>query len=395
MYSQGEIEDAVAAGALAPEQAASFREFVAARNQIPTADEEHFRLIRGYNDIFVAYACIAALIAVGMIGTLIPIGVRGGGGFGPFPSLPIMAPLFVTAASWGLAEIFTLRRRTALPSWLLAFSFGFGAFMTLLMILLPMLGSPAGMGSSSGGALLSAVAAAIAAAATWAFWLRFRVPVAPTIAVGLGVIATIAVLGAMFTGTRGGAGILSVIMFLIGIGVFAYAMWWDMQDRWRITDRNEVGLWMHGLAALLLVFSITAMLGVSQGIASVSSAMIMIVLFLAFALLSLVVNRKALLLTALAPLIQAVNSLARGGSGSGSSSYNAYGPGSGGDYNGPGSNMFGGTLVTVVVISLILLLLALFWSPIRRAVLRILPAGLRNRLAPSEATPFEQARHFE
>jgi len=321
MYSQGEIEDAVAAGALAPDQAASFREFVAARNRTPTADEEHFRLIRGYNDFFVAYACIAALVAVGMVGALIPIGGRGGGGFGPFPSLPIMAPLFVAASSWGLAEIFTLRRRTALPSWLLVFTFGFAVLMTMLAIVAPM------TGSSSGSALLTGLAAAIAAAATWGFWLRFRVPVAPAVAVGLGVIAIIAMLGVMFTGTRGGAGILGVIGFLIGLGIFAYAMWWDMQDRWRVTDRNEVALWMHGLAAVLLVFSITALLGVNQGITSVSSAITMIALFLAFALLSLVVNRKALILTALAPLIHAVNSLVQGGPRSGSPGYSSYGSG--------------------------------------------------------------------
>jgi hypothetical protein len=388
MYSQGEIDDAVTAGALAPEQAASFREFVAGRNQTPTADEEYFRWIRGYNDFFVAYACIAALVAVGMVGALIPIGGRSGGGFGPFPSLPIMAPLFVAAASWGLAEIFTLRRRTALPSWLLTLTFGFGVFMTLLMIVAPM------MGSISSVAILSALAAAIAAAATWGFWLRFRVPVAPAMAVGLAVIAITALLGVMFAGNRSGGAILSIITLLIGLGVFAYALWWDMKDRWRITDRSEVALWLHILAAALLVLPLANLLGVGQGIGSAGSAVVMVLLFLVFALLSLVVNRKALLLTALAPLIQAINSLIQGSRRS--SSYDTYGSSSGSSgYSGPGSDMFGGTVVTVVIISLILLLLAIFWSPIRRGVLGILPAGLRDRLAPSGGTPIEQARPFE
>jgi len=381
MYSQGEIEAAVAAGALAPEQAASFREFVAARNNTPTADEEYFRWIRGYNDIFVAYACMAALVAVGMIGALVPIGGRGAG-FGPFPSLPILAPLFVAAASWGLAEIFTLRRRTALPSWLLTISFAFGVLLTLLAILAPM------MGSASGVAVLSAVAAAIAAVATWAFWLRFRVPVAPSISVGMGVIAIMALFGVMFAGSRGGGDIMAIIALLIGVGVFAYAMWWDLQDRWRVTERADVALWLHLLAALLLVFPLTALLGVGQGIGSAGSAAVMILLFLLFAFMSLVVNRKALVLTALAPLIQAVNSLIPGRSGS---SYGGYGGGYG---RSPG-DMLGGTVVTVVIISLILLLLAIFWSPVRRGVLGILPARLRERLSPTHETPLEEARRFE
>jgi hypothetical protein len=124
----------------------------------------------------------------------------------------------------------------------------------------------------------------------------------------------------------------------------------------------------------------------------------MILLFLLFALLALVVNRKAILLIALIPLIQAVNSLIRGGPSRSASSYDEYGSSYGSSansYGGPGSEMFGGTVVTMVIISLIMLLLAIYWSPIRRSVLGILPAGLRHRLAPSETSPIDQARHFE
>jgi hypothetical protein len=392
MYSQGEIEAAVEAGALAPEQAASFREFVASRNLTPTADEEYFRYMRGFNDVFVSYACIVALVALGMIGALVPIGGRSGGGFGPLPAMPLFAPLLVAVASWGLAEIFTLRRRTATPSYLLTFTFGFGVFLTLLMIVAPM------MGSISGTAILAATAAAIAAAATWGFWLRFRAPIAPALAVGLAVLAIISLLGVMFAGNSSGPTTLSIISLLLGVGVFALAMRWDLRDRWRITEGSEVALWLHALAAMMLVFPLTSLLGLSQGIGSTGSAVVMILLFLLFALLALVVNRKAILLIALIPLIQAVNSLIRGGPSRSASSYDEYGSSYGSSansYGGPGSEMFGGTVVTMVIISLIMLLLAIYWSPIRRSVLGILPAGLRHRLAPSETSPIDQARHFE
>lgn len=395
MYSQGEIEAAVEAGALAPEQAASLRAFVARRNNTPTADEEYFRYLRGFNDIFVSYACVAALVALGMIGALVPIGGRSGGGFGPFPALPIFAPLLVTAASWGLAEIFTRRRGTAMPSYLLTFTFGFGGFVTLLMIMAPM------MNSVAGAAVLAAAAAAIAAVATWGFWLRFRVPLAPAVAVGLAVLAVISLLGVMFAGSRGGGTTISIVSLLLGVGVFAYAMHWDLQDRWRITERNEVGLWLHMLAALLLVFPLTSLLGLSQGIGSTGSALVMIALFLLFALLALLVNRKAILIVALIPLIQAINSLVQGRSGRYGRGYEAYGAetygGSYGSnaYGGPGGDLFGGTVLTMTIISLILLLLAIFWAPIRRGVLAVVPAGLRGRLAPSDTTPLDDARRFE
>lgn len=385
MYSQGEIEAAVAAGALAPEQAASFREFVAQRNNTPTPDEEYFWGVRGFNDYFVTYACVFALVSLGWLGALVPIGARGSPFIG-LPNLPVLAPLLVAGGSWGLAEIFTRRRKMALPSWLLTFTFGFGVCAALMLIMAPM------VGSAAGGGIAAAVAAAIAALATWGFWLRFRVPVAPAVAVGLGALAIFAVFAMMFGGSRGGGEVLSVVALAVGIGIFAYGMWWDFADPRRVTERSDIALWLHLLAAFLIVFPLASLLGFSRGIGSASAAIVMIVLYVLFALVSLVVNRKALLVAGLFPLVAAFNSFVQTG--------RTTGRGYGGDgaaaaFGSGSSRMLGGTVLTLVVISAILLLLAIFWSPLRRTLLGILPAALRDRLAPSETTPMEQARRFE
>ena len=50
MYSDSDLEAAVAAGALSPEAATSLRSFVETRDRSPAVDEEHFRLITGFND---------------------------------------------------------------------------------------------------------------------------------------------------------------------------------------------------------------------------------------------------------------------------------------------------------------------------------------------------------
>jgi phospholipase C len=73
MYSESDLEGAVAAGALSPEQAARFRNYVAASRKSPVVDEEHFRLLTGFNDIFVAIAAVILLIAVSWIGQSIRI----------------------------------------------------------------------------------------------------------------------------------------------------------------------------------------------------------------------------------------------------------------------------------------------------------------------------------
>jgi hypothetical protein len=64
MYSQNDLDEAVAAGALSAEAAASLRHFVEQQGSLPGVDEEHFRLITGFNDIFVAIASAILLFAV-------------------------------------------------------------------------------------------------------------------------------------------------------------------------------------------------------------------------------------------------------------------------------------------------------------------------------------------
>jgi hypothetical protein len=67
MYSQQELDDAVASGALTPEAANALRAYIEGRRSaIP--DEEQFRLLTGFNDIFVSIAAVILLFAVGWIG---------------------------------------------------------------------------------------------------------------------------------------------------------------------------------------------------------------------------------------------------------------------------------------------------------------------------------------
>ena len=64
MYSQNDLDEAVAAGALSPDAAASLRAFVDRQRSSPGVDEENFRLITGFNDIFVSIASAILLFAV-------------------------------------------------------------------------------------------------------------------------------------------------------------------------------------------------------------------------------------------------------------------------------------------------------------------------------------------
>src|SRR3546814_13020291 len=101
MYSESDLQTAVDARVLTPEAAAAFRSHIASVRAAPGADEEHFRLITGFNDIFVSIAAVILLVAVAWIGESI---------------YKALAGAFVAASAWFLAEYFTRQRPLALPT---------------------------------------------------------------------------------------------------------------------------------------------------------------------------------------------------------------------------------------------------------------------------------------
>src|SRR5205814_10053985 len=68
MYSQQDLDDAVASGVISAEAADALRAHIERQRATPIADEEQFRLITGFNDIFVSIAAAILLFAVGWIG---------------------------------------------------------------------------------------------------------------------------------------------------------------------------------------------------------------------------------------------------------------------------------------------------------------------------------------
>ena len=122
MYSETDLQSAVAAGALTPQAADALRAHVADLRQSPMADEEQFRLITGFNDIFVSIAAILFLTGCAWVGGSVT---------------PWLGAALVTASAWGMAEFFTARRRMALPSILLLIAFVIGSFATVITLLVP------------------------------------------------------------------------------------------------------------------------------------------------------------------------------------------------------------------------------------------------------------------
>ncbi|WP_324808557.1 hypothetical protein SH584_03365 [Sphingomonas sp. LY29] len=370
MYTQNDLDEAVAAGAFSPEAAASLRSYVDGRRSLPAVDEEHFRLITGFNDIFVSIAAAILLFAVGWIGQAIgqAMGLIATDGGREGPSF--LAPLAVAATSWGLALFFTARRRMALPSILLVFSFVFAVFSTVALIeaqaMLSVVGperleTTFGNNEAAGKALvggLAALAFAIAGAAAWVHWNRFRVPV--TVAAGaLAVVGIfLAIVAAVLAEQVGNLrNVMLGFTLLLGVGMFLFAMRWDSSDPARVTRRSDVAFWLHLLAAPMIVHPVFTLLGLNDGNATIGEGLIVVALYVVLGIAALAVDRRALLVSALAYVLYALSAL----------------------FEQVGAVELNIAL-TALVIGSALLLLSAFWHQGRRMVVDRLPAGLQSRL---------------
>ena len=360
MYSQQELDDAVAAGAISADAADALRQYVAGQRAVAIPDEEQFRLITGFNDIFVSIAAAILLVAVGWIGQWIGqaagLYVTDNGESGP----SFIAPLAVAATSWALALFFTARRRMALPSILLLLSFVGGVLLTVGFGLVQIIG-PDRLDESNQlvGYAVGAVSAAVAAASAWIHWRRFRVPI--TVAAGAAAVAGlfITALLAIVQPSDGKAAEQLVLSFMLplGVGVFLFAMWWDASDRARLTRRSDVAFWLHLLAAPMIAHPIFALLGLNTGSVTIGEGLVVVGLYILFGLTALAVDRRALLVSALAYVLYALTELFK---------------------------QFGAVELNVALTALIigsaLLLLSAFWHQARRLIVSRLPSNLQDRL---------------
>jgi len=336
MYSESDLEGAVAAGVIPQSTADAFRQHIAVSRVSPAVDEESFRLLTGFNDIFVGIAIALLLTSIAWLGGWVKAGLGG---------------LGVAVAAWALAEYFTRVRRMALPSIILLLAFVGGVAAT-------MIGTLADLNpdwSDRTNAIIGAGIALVTAGAAWLHWKRFMVPI--TVAAGAAaIVAMIAALALSVDPTA--KDLLFPVLFAGGLGTFALAMWWDGSDLTRTTRRSDVAFWLHLAAAPMIAHPVFHMLGVFEGEIGIGQAVIVMALYVVFAFIALAIDRRALLVSSLAYVLYALSMLFRqAGAVELSMAFTAF------------------------VIGSALLTLSAFWHPMRRAVIGTL-GNLGNRLPP-------------
>ena len=282
MYTDENLSSAVKAGIFTDDAASKFRAFVSNEQGMVAVDEEHFRLVTGFNDIFVVIACGLLLVSVGWIGREIATG---------------LGLLAVAITSWGLSEFFVLKRKMALPAivLLLTFIVGISGFAAELFR------------AQSTNESLSFLAAGITGlVASYLHWLRFRVPI--TVAAGFAVVigSIIAFIIIQFPKIENWS---LLMIFIGGLLSFAIAMHWDMQDTKRLTKKSDVAFWLHLLAAPLIVHPVFFILGVFEGKNSIPMTLSVIGLYIVLAVISIAIDRRALMVSALIYVLYSFSTL--------------------------------------------------------------------------------------
>jgi hypothetical protein len=150
---------------------------------------------------------------------------------------------------------------------------------------------------------------------------------------------------------------LNSLMLLGGIAIFLLAMRWDMADLKRLSGKSDVAFWLHLTAAPLIVHPVFSNLGIFEGQQSTLDLGIVLLLYLVLTVISLIIDRRAFMVSSLIYVLAALTQL-----------LDTYG-------------LAGDSFAYVgVLIGFSLLLLSGFWHKARRGLVQTLPARLQARV---------------
>jgi hypothetical protein len=341
MLTRDDLDEAVARGIVDKIQAAKLLDIGHERMQglrRAAGRDERFVFMRNFNELFIAIGCALLGVATYFIVTL------------AFVSIGFLAFVVGLALLWGLAELLTGRLRLTLPSIVNAVFLVLLAGLAGVLVRFPFLDMDYLRLGFPG--LLSIGAALPALLAASLFYWRFRLP----FALVLIAAAATAMLVATLISTAGEPILVTPALLAAGIASFAVAMWYDLSDRERLSRRADCAFWLHLIAGPLIVHSVV--IGIwPEGPLTPSIAATVLSIMALFALIALVVDRRALLVSSLAYI---------------------------GTTMSWGFNMFGsGThslLATFLVLGVGVIVLGISWHSVRRLLLACLPAMIVNRL---------------
>jgi len=363
MLNKDMLADAVSKGIIEPEQADALNRLestpaqhpeLAQKADLDAEDDEGFRFISGFNDIFLALGVVMVLYGI----TLSGIGIGIGG------------HAITGLILWGLAEVFASWLKRSLPSMIVAAAFVYHmlSLASIYLYGVELEDSALFIGWPDINILLPLFMAGIATALV--FYARFKLPFALFLT-GIQIIAVVVLLTTKNLDQNTVSFVISMV-FITGIVLFMLAMWFDTSDRLRQTRLSDNAFWLHLLASPLIVHSImwqsaiwivgyertNSLIGLEEIAPTLAGLVLVIFLFLMS--VALIIDRKAMLVSSLIYVSIAVTYfITQQGDALGAASF------------------------TPVLIGGAIIALGIGWRPLRQILFTILPLGfIEARLPP-------------
>ncbi len=369
MFDRTDLHAAVSADIITAEQASRLEGFIVSRRNLDEgaeAGQESLRFLSNFNDIFITLGLIILFTGLtALFGTMAAPAVLSGK---VIAGAMVFGP--VAALAWVMMEYFSARRRMLLPSMALAVTFAGNCAMAAATIAasfakLDFEATFMGMLETTGSIGLVAFGAATAAAV--AVYARFRLPFALA-------MTALAVAGFFYVSLGFGGNLGYVIggtlSLLLGIATMAAAIWFDTKDPERTHKASDNAFWLHLAAAPQIILGVSTIVtgsniftGSTRGTDNSTQAITLLLVLLALGLVSLALNRRALIAASILTFMFTLSFVLRR---------------AGFDL----STIF---MIVAIIIGGGVVVLGAGWKTARRAVLNLFPAGgFFDRLFPPE-----------
>jgi hypothetical protein len=296
-------------------------------------DEEDIRLSTGFADIFTAIMLGVSAFTITAVAFF-------------------FSPFIICAAAFLLGKPLIQNRQFAASAITLtlcmAFSFG--------MIGLPfagVIGEPEQPTLLLSGQLMSLVFLIIGAIATGFYWKIYKVPIALAMTYIL-VTISIIYIGATSINT-----FTPIRAIITGFVLFGIALYYDAQDRLRQTRLSDVAFWLHLASAPFIVHGLFTALGYKLFQGEMASSTPVFVIFAVLIIISLIIDRRPILVSSLSYLFLALYQLVPNE-----------------ELSANRATYMLNVALAPGIIGIGILFLAAGWTPLRRLLLKLLPNSI-------------------
>ncbi len=337
------------------------------------AGEEELRFIRNFHDVFLSIGIGLFAIGLGiftslMIPQLTGVSLDGGDIDGEIRGLlavPGIVYLIDAAIMWGIAEIFARSRRLFLPAIVILIAFTGFAVSGVTFLYSSIAGDFSGDFEQIANQFRAfpLVLSLTATIAILAYYFRMKLP----FAMGTGAASLAGVFVSLAIFVDPDLVFDNVWLWLFGSGMFLFflGIYFDARDPERKTRLSDNGFWLHLFAAPMIFISVTTMIAGEDRFTSSDAfpAIATLVIVFIFALISLILNRRALVVSGLVSAASALGIL----------------------FSKSGIDAAYTIALTLLMLGAAMILLGGGWKTVRRFVIKPFPkTGFISRIVPPE-----------